>query len=114
MTARPRRASPVGRSEEARSRPARLASRPAKPSSNAGGLRHPWLRPPRTGLSRPTLFRSPDFACAIFVFLIAALVYLPTLRAGFVWDDHFIVEANRQIRSLTNLPALLGSHAFSG
>ena len=41
-------------------------------------------------------------------------MYLPTLGAGFVWDDHFIVTANRQIRSLADLPALLTSHAFAG
>src|SRR5258706_791519 len=58
--------------------------------------------------------RAPGWLGACIVGWVAFAIYLPTLRAGFVWDDHFIVTANREIRSLTDLPALLGSHAFSG
>ncbi len=41
------------------------------------------------------------------IFLMAVLAYVPTLRNGFVFDDHFMIEENPSIRSLRQLPRIL-------
>ncbi|HEX9243184.1 MAG TPA: hypothetical protein VF875_12140 [Anaeromyxobacter sp.] len=50
----------------------------------------------------------------IAVAAVAVLVYLPTLRYGFVYDDGIEVVANRYIRSLALLPELLRAPVWAG
>jgi len=52
---------------------------------------------------------SPAFAALLLV-LLAALAYVNTLSHPFVYDDLPLVLKNPEIRSLSNLPLLLGFH----
>ena len=53
--------------------------------------------------------------CAFLIFLITCLVYIPTLKSGFVWDDVNYVPENTLIRSLSihNLSKMLTSFRVS-
>jgi tetratricopeptide (TPR) repeat protein len=53
-------------------------------------LRHPWLLPAA----------------------VAALLYVPTLGAPFVWDDHLILEKNSHL-ALSEIPRHFGTDLFS-
>jgi protein O-mannosyl-transferase len=76
----------------------------------------PTPRPPRSAqlASAHAPLAAGPLGPALLVGVVAALVYARTLGAGFVWDDHVIVEANRAITSLANVPAAFGAHAFAG
>src|SRR5205085_6424900 len=54
------------------------------------------------------LRRSPLLQ-ALLPAAVAALLYLPTLRCGFVWDDHYLIEHRLPQVSAAQLPRLLGS-----
>src|SRR6266436_19169 len=45
--------------------------------------------------------------------LAAALVFLPTLRFGFVGDDHAQIERNAQVQSWSYLPRILTTDMWS-
>jgi Flp pilus assembly protein TadD len=46
------------------------------------------------------------------VVILAALVYLPILGNGFVYDDHFM-EKNRAIRDFSNIPSFFTTHLWA-
>lgn len=51
---------------------------------------------------------------ALAVAVFAAAAYLPVLGAGFVWDDHVVIEGMRPLTSLSQAFGLLFTHAFAG
>jgi protein O-mannosyl-transferase len=58
---------------------------------------------------RPGFWRR--HAATALLLVVALGLYAPTLRHGFVWDDHDFIEANPAVRSpglLGRVPALLG------
>lgn len=48
------------------------------------------------------------------VVVVTALVFLPALACGFVWDDHILVLDNQLITSWANFPALWTSSLWAG
>ena len=53
-------------------------------------------------------------AAALGVALVAIAAHAVTLRAGFVWDDHVLIEANPRLVPPLDLAGLFGGHAFGG
>jgi predicted Zn-dependent protease len=51
---------------------------------------------------------------ALWSALAAVLLYLPTLRFGFVWDDHDLIEYNRLLSAPGGLAQLLLSDFWAG
>jgi len=47
--------------------------------------------------------RFPALAGALALIALTALVYVPALRGGFIWDDDAYVTANRALRSASGL-----------
>jgi len=68
----------------------------AAAAAGAGAPLRPWWRHP-----------------ALWSALAAIALYLPALRHGFVWDDHWLVESNPALRSGTGLARLLVSDLWS-
>ncbi len=77
------------RKAQARGAPPRPS--PAKSAGRRSGARAPW--------------RSPALLAAI----AAALLYLPTLGDGFVWDDHSLIEHHLPQVAAHDLPHLVTS-----
>jgi tetratricopeptide (TPR) repeat protein len=48
------------------------------------------------------------------VFLTAIALYIPTIKYGFVFDDHIAIVKNAHIRSLNNLPTIFTSTLWAG
>lgn len=47
------------------------------------------------------------------ILFIGFVLYFPTLFNGFVWDDEELIVNNRQIQSLSNLPAFFSGSTFN-
>ena len=82
-------------------------------STKGRGRARPSKPGPASALDAMPVAGTPWVAIALVAGLAAA-VFARTLVAGFVWDDHIIVEANRAIVNLAQLPAAFGAHAFAG
>ncbi len=52
---------------------------------------------------RRQFFRVPLPAGALFIFIATALVYLPALRAGFIWDDPELLTENPLIHAANGM-----------
>src|SRR5438552_489973 len=48
------------------------------------------------------------------IFAAAILAYLNSFRAGFVWDDQYIIAGNALLRSWSSLPRLLCTGYLQG
>ena len=53
-------------------------------------------------------------AAALLAAAVGVGLFAPTLDYGFVWDDGATVLFNREIQSLSNVPAMFTGHAFAG
>ena len=58
--------------------------------------------------------RQSAWVSALLVAVIAFVGLSRTLRAGFVWDDHVIIEASEPFSSISQVIRLFFSNAFSG
>lgn len=63
------------------------------------------------GLAKP---RQSAWVSALLVAVVAFVGLSRTLRAGFVWDDHVVIEASEPLSSISQAIGLLFSQAFSG
>ncbi len=50
----------------------------------------------------------------LIVLFLSFLVYLPGTQAGFVWDDHLLIEANENIDSLAKIPQMFERDLWEG
>src|SRR5437764_6653089 len=65
-------------------------------------------RPRKTDRSVATRAPWRLWARAVIIVLITSIVYLPAMRAGFVWDDDLLVVKNPLLRTWSGLGEIWG------
>ncbi len=79
--------------------------------------RKPAPLPPKAAQSSPAPppdAPRPAWLCPALIFVLAILVYAPTLGNGFPYDDRLAIVQNRLIRNLRDVPRMLTSDYWAG
>jgi hypothetical protein len=67
-------------------------------------------------MTNPSLQRRQFTKYRFMVVILALTAFIPTVKTGFMWDDHVMIEANPYIRvwSLSNLKHDFSHDVFDG